>query len=580
MNRRPSVVRALFLAMMGTGLAMGLVFPLVVSPFADYRPGLRLAFAALCVVAGLVVGGLNFLLVRRFLLRPVDQVGRQLESLASGEGISATRLTLDSDDALGSLVRQFNALIDRLQGTLQRVIEIVEAFVVHADETGTTARELVANVDRKSQVVTGTAALFSGLRQELMKIEEVLGRLTESAAESRTAVGAQARQIVAVNEQIVQLESRNEASAGAMARAGAALQRTSGSTRDLTRALEEASASMTEMDATVREIDRNLKESTTLAERVATDAAAGDQAVASTRAGMERIRDGVAAAVASTAELARRVGEIATVTAVIDEVTEQTGLLALNAAIIAAQAGEHGRGFAVVADEIRSLANRTADSTREIAGIVRAFREQADASLASMGQSRAQVEEGVALSGRAAEALGSIRESAVGSLQQVQAISRAIGEISSTTHGLLGTVESIAARAKEIATATAEQDGEIAALQGMVQDGRRATAAIGVATREQELSARRIERQAAAVADLVAGSGAAVREGRSQTDMLSATIETLQDLDVRERGYFGRCEADAGRLAEKAQVLRREIERIKPREGDDGRREGAGGHTS
>ena len=571
MSARPSVVRALFLAMMGTGLAMGLIFPLVVSPFAEYRPGLRLVFSGLCVVAGLVVGGLNFLLVRRFLLRPVEQVGRQLESLASGEGISATHLALDSDDALGRLVQQFNALIDRLQGTLRRVIETVEAFVAHADETGQTARELVANVDRKSQVVAGTATLFLGLRQELTKIEEVLGRLSESAAESRTAVGAQAQQIAAVNEQIVQLQGHNEASVGAMDRAGAALQRTSGSTQDLTQALDAAVASMTEIDFTVREIDRNLKESSLLAERVSADAAAGDQAVASTRVGMERIRDGVAAAAAAISELVRRVGEIAAVTDVIDEVTEQTGLLALNAAIISAQAGEHGRGFAVVADEIRNLASRTADSTREIAGIVRAFREQADASLVSMGQSRVQVEEGVGLSGRAAEALGSIRTSAVGSLQRVQSLSRAIGEISSATHSLSGTMESIAARAKEIAAATVEQDREIAALQGTLENGRRAATAIVVATREQELSARRIERQAEGVAGLVASSGAAVREGRSQTDMLAATIETLQDLDVRERGYFSRCETDAGRLAERAQVLRREIELLKPPEDAGGR---------
>ncbi len=578
MTRRPSVIRALFLAMMGTGLCMGLVFPLVVSPFADYHPGMRPAFSALCIVAGLVVGGLNFLLVRRFLLRPVDLVSRQLETLASGEGISATRLSLDSDDALGRLVLQFNALIERLQGTLRRVIETVEAFVLHADETGQTARELVANVDRKSQVVGGTATLFAGLRQELMKIEEILSRLTDSAAESRTAVGAQVRQIAAVNEQIVQLQGRNESSAGAMDRAGAALQRTSGSTQDLTRALETTSASMMEIDMTLREMDRNLKESTFLAERVATDAAAGDEAVASTRAGMERIRNGVVAAAAAISELARRVGEISTVTGVIDDVTEQTGLLALNAAIIAAQAGEHGRGFAVVAGEIRSLANRTANSTREIAGIVRAFREQADASLASMGQSRVQVEDGVALSGRAAVALGSIRESATGSLQQVQAISRAIGEISSTTHGLSGTMESIAARAKEIATATADQDREIAGLQAAVQDSRRATSVIVAATREQEISARRIERQAEQVFGLGENSGAALREGRGQTDMLAATIGTLQDLDVRERGYFGRCETDAGRLAEKALVLRREIERLKPSGADDGHREDKGGH--
>jgi len=569
MTRRPSVVRALFLAMMGIGLAMGLAFPLVVSPFADYRPGLRLAFSGLCVVAGLVVGGLNFLLVRRFLLRPVDQVSRQLESLASGEGISATRLSLDSDDELGRLVLQFNALIDRLQGTLRRVIETVEAFVAHADETGKTAHELVANVDRKRQVIDGTATLFAGMRQELMKIEAVLGRLTESAAESRTAVGAQALQIGAVNEQIAQLQERGDANAAAMDRAGAALQRTSGATLELTRALDASSASMTEIDFTVREIDRNLKESTFLAERVATDAATGNQAVASTRAGMERISEGVAAAAATIAELARRVGEIGTVTGVIDDVTERTGLLALNAAIIAAQAGERGRGFAVVADGIKTLASRTADSTREIAGIVRAIREQADASLASMGQSRTQVEEGVELSGRAAEALCSIRESAVGSLQQVQAISRAIGEISSTVHSLTGTVESNAAHAKQIASAAIDQGREIATLQSAVQEDRRTTSAIVASTREQILSTRRIEQQAEAVVALVQSSGAAVREGRGQTDMLATTIETLQEMDARERGHFGRAEVNAANLAEKAELLRREIERLKPREVSD-----------
>ena len=257
--------------------------------------------------------------MRRFLLRPVDQVSRQLESLAGGGGISATRLSLDSDDALGRLVLQFNALIDRLQGTLRRVIETVEAFAAHAEETGKSAHEFIANVDRKSQVIDGTASLFAGMRQELLKIEAVLGQLKESAAESRTAVGTQVLQIAAVNEQIAQLQERSEANAAATDRSSVALQRTSGATQDSTRALDASSASMTEMDFTVREIDRNLKESTTLAERVATDATAGDLAVASTRAGMERIRSGVAEAAATISELGRRVGEIATVTGVIDE---------------------------------------------------------------------------------------------------------------------------------------------------------------------------------------------------------------------------------------------------------------------
>lgn len=564
MSSRPSVVRNLFFAMIGTGLGMGLVFPLVVSPFADYRPGMRLAFSGLCVVAGLVVGGLNFLLVRRFLLRPVDLVSRQLESLAGGQGLSASRLSLDSDDALGRLVVQFNALIELLRGTLRRVIETVEAFVAHADETGRTAHELVASVDRKSEVIAGTAQLFSGLRQELEKIETVLDRLRKSAAESRSAAGAQVLQIASVNGQIARLQERSDSSAGAMDRAGVALRRTSSATGDLTQALEGAAASMTEMDATLREIDRNLKASAALSESVAAAAAAGDTAVASTREGMDRIREGVAAAAAAIAELNERVGQIGTVTGVIDDVTEQTGLLALNAAIIAAQAGEHGRGFAVVADEIRALATRTADSTREIGTIVGALRAQADASLVSMGQSRTLVEEGVNLSGRAAAALGSIQEGAANSLQQVRAISRSIGEIATTSHLLSGTVDSIAARAREIATATSAQDQEIAAVRGMLQADQQATAAIAAITREQHDSARRVEQHAEEVAGLVEGSGEALRAGRGQTDTLAVTIETLQALDAREREHFGRCEADAGRLTAKAQALRREIERLKP----------------
>ncbi|HWR97838.1 MAG TPA: methyl-accepting chemotaxis protein, partial [Candidatus Methanoperedens sp.] len=392
----------------------------------------------------------------------------------------------------------------------------------------------------------------------------VLGRLEASATESRTAVRDQVGQIASVNEQISRLQDRGSASAGAMDRAGVALQRTSAATGDLTRALEEAAASMTEMDATLREIDRGLRESASLSESVATAAGAGDRAVASTRAGMDRIRESAATAAAAIAELDRQVGRIGTITAVIDDVTEQTGLLALNAAIIAAQAGEHGRGFAVVAGEIRALATRTATSTREINAIVGALREHADASLASMGQSRAQVEEGVTLSNRAAEALSSIQESAGNSLQRVRAISRSIGEIAATSHALSGSVDAIATRAREIAAATASQDQEVAALRGMVQADVEATAAIAAVTREQQHSAHRLEQQADKVAGLVVSSSEALRAGRGQTDMLAATIETLQALDAREREHFGRCETDAERLTTKAQALRQEIERLKP----------------
>ena len=578
MTRRPSVVRALFLAMMGTGLAMGLVFPLVVSPFADYRPGMRLAFSALCVVAGLVVGGLNFLLVRRFLLRPVDLVSRQLESLASGEGISATRLSLDSDDALGRLVLQFNALIDRLQGTLRRVIETVEAFVVHADDTGQTARELVANVDRKSQVVAGTAILFAGLRQELMNIEEVLGRLTESAAESRTAVGAQARQIAAVNGQIVQLEGRNEASAGAMDRAGAALQRTSGSTQELTRALEEASASMTEMDFTVREIDRNLKDSSLLAERVATDAAAGARRW--TAPGRAWSGSGTASRRPRrrSPSSPRRVGEIAAVTGVIDEVTEQTGLLALNAAIIAAQAGRARPGF-------RRGRRRDQESRQPHGGLHPRDRRDR-ARLPRAGGRLPGLDEPEPRPGRRGRrALGPGRRGArLDPGERRRFAPAGPGHRPGGRGDRHGDPRLLGYRGVDRRARQGDRDGhrragpEIAALQGTVQDGRRATDAIAVA--EPRTGAR-------GAADRAAGRGGGRPRGEQRRGGPGGARPDRHAGRDDRNAAGSRCpgarllrplRGGAGRLAEKAQVLRQEIERLKPRDGDHSRAPDAGGN--
>jgi len=97
---------------------------------------------------------------------------------------------------------------------------------------------------------------------------------------------------------------------------------------------------------------------------------------------MENIRSTVEATAEMINRLGKRSQEIGQILKVIDEVTDQTSLLALNAAILAAQAGEHGKGFAVVAEEIRELAERTAASTKEIANVIAAVQQESAASVA------------------------------------------------------------------------------------------------------------------------------------------------------------------------------------------------------
>jgi methyl-accepting chemotaxis protein len=113
--------------------------------------------------------------------------------------------------------------------------------------------------------------------------------------------------------------------------------------------------------------------------------------------GMQNIKETVEATAAVVNRLGKRSHEIGQILKVIDEVTDQTSLLALNAAILASQAGEHGKGFAVVAEEIKDLAERTAASTQEIAGLIASVQEETAESVQAMGRGLKAVERGVDL---------------------------------------------------------------------------------------------------------------------------------------------------------------------------------------
>jgi len=164
---------------------------------------------------------------------------------------------------------------------------------------------------------------------------------------------------------------------------------------------------------------------------------------------MRAIETDVSAATAGVTQLGGRSEEIGRIIGVINDIADQTNLLALNAAIEAARAGEHGRGFAVVADEVRKLAERTTRSTEEVAGSIRAIQTDTTAVVERMTAGKAQVQASVERAGVAGGSLDSIVEGARGVATMVGQIAEAAEQQAAASEQISRTVESINALTRE-----------------------------------------------------------------------------------------------------------------------------------
>jgi len=312
------------------------------------------------------------------------------------------------------------------------------------------------------------------------QVSNVIGRISDSSA----LLASASEQLSASSTQIAEGADRQ-----------------SGQTAQVATAMEE-------MNATVIEVAKNsqqVSESARSAQHIALD---GGKVVEQAISAMQEVSESTEITAETIKKLGRSSEEIGTIVSVINDIADQTNLLALNAAIEAARAGEQGRGFAVVADEVRKLAERTTKATKEISGMISTIQTETGKAVDAMAEGTQKVENGVTLANQAGDALKQIVTGVESVTDMISHIATSAEEQSSTTDEISRNMDSIAEVAKsnvsaigEVANATNEMARLAAELKDLVANFR-------ITTHEAEVRSIEPRKKAHAKLTLLKASGA------------------------------------------------------------------------
>jgi len=221
------------------------------------------------------------------------------------------------------------------------------------------------------------------------------------------------------------------------------------------------SSAVEELTVSMKQVSNNAEASAEAARRALDAAEQGNRAVRDTLDGMQRIRSSVQATARKIKSLGDRSLEISEIINVINDITEQTNLLALNAAIEAARAGEAGRGFAVVADEVRKLAEHSRTATKDIAALIKAIQAETNEAVVVMEEGTKEVEVGAGLADQAGKALEAISSVVRQSAELVQEISLASKQQVRGTEGVANAMQIISGITRQTSQSAKQAAGTV-----------------------------------------------------------------------------------------------------------------------
>ncbi len=397
-----------------------------------------------------IFGWVTLILLRNTVINPVESLKRSAQKVAAGD--FDVRVELNQGDEIGELAVAFNVMVENNKKSLDEI----NLRTQQAEE----ARKLAEKMQQESEDQQNY------LKAQFGKISEVVeavtkGDLTKDLQienDDEVAVLMQKinQMIRDLNVLIGEVHTAGDSLAEASTRISATAEEMSTGAGEQANQTREVATAVEQMSKTVIESSKSASEAADMAKKASDLANVGEKVFQETIGGMTKIANLVKKSAEIVDTLGKSSAQIGEIVQVIDDIADQTNLLALNAAIEAARAGEQGRGFAVVADEVRKLAERTTSATKEIAGMIKRIQQETTQVVIAMTEGNTEAENGMKLADKAAESLTEIISSVNGVVGMINQIAAASQEQSSASEQISHNVESISSAAGQVSDATVD----------------------------------------------------------------------------------------------------------------------------
>ncbi len=407
---------------------------------------------------------LLWLLISGVVTRPIDRTVKMLRDIAEGKGDLTRRLDVSGTDEMGMLSRWFNTFVEGLQVMVKEILGLSSGVFTASEKILSSSEDIMTGVQKQLRAAEETSSSIKEMDHSIMTVAEETTALKASSTEVSASVRAMATGVDDVRLNIEKLSYSSSSITSSINEISISINQVANHLDDLFERTGDVVSSVIEIGERVKEIENYSKAQAEIAEEVREEAVElGLSSVVKTREGIESVSEEVSATAMAVNRLGERSEEIGKVITVINEIADTTHMLALNATILASQAGEHGKGFAVVARQVKDLATKTTIATKEITGLIGHVQSDVNSAVDFMHRSSERVADGVRLSRNAQEALLKILESTRRSFDMAKLIEKAtieqtksVGQISNSTQMINTMVEDIKTAAEEQSKASQE----------------------------------------------------------------------------------------------------------------------------